>query len=72
MTEKEIVLEIDGFIKTNPELRNRSEFCRRTGRSIQSFNQMINAVVEEEKTMWVNNLLSILDDLDKKLIIVDK
>ena len=72
MTEKEIMLEIDGIIKTNPNLRTRSEFCRKTGRSIQSFNQMLNGVVDNDKTTWTNNLLSILDDLGKTVTIIDK
>ena len=72
MTEKEIMLEIDGIIKKTPNLRTRSEFCRKTGRTMQSFNQMLNGVVDNDKTMWVNSLLAILDDLGYEVALIKK
>lgn len=72
MKEKDIMLKIDSLITRDPEIKSRNKFCKRTNRSPQSFNQTMNSVIYEDKSIVFENLESIANDLGYELILTKK
>ncbi len=72
MKEKDIMLRIDSLITENPEMKSRNKFSLLTGRSPQSFNQTMNSVIYENKSIVFENLESIANDLGYELILSKK
>ena len=66
---KELAFEIDKNIRK--KYGTEAEFCRVKERVPQSTNKVLNNLKKGEGAN-VSSLVDILNDLDKKLIIVDK
>ena len=66
---KKLAFEIDKNIRM--KYGTEAEFCRVKGRTPQSTNKVLNNLKKGEGAN-VSSLVDILNDLDKKLIIVDK
>ena len=66
---KELAYEIDKNIRK--KYGTEAEFCRVKERVPQSTNKVLNNLKKGEGA-YVTSLVDILNDLDKKLIIVDK